>query len=245
MSDIKAGKKSWQLFLESKNPPKIEKKEEKTEEKVNPFAVCTASVGTKDKDKLESCIQDVKKKEEIKEETSADVAKPPEMASSVPNMAEGDDDEQKPVDEMTAGRLQRLEDKKKKVAEEVTKLDEEMAKLKEFGSKKYEFQQMQEQIRQLKEEMDQLKNGSGKKKPIDEGKKEEKKPFVKPTYEKEEKIVVNKMKANKSKKPEKDAVDELKKGKEKINEGYNKYLKNKVPANKSNVLPNGFNILIG
>lgn len=34
--------------------------------KVNPWAVCTASVGRGDKDKYERCVMDVKKKQGIK-----------------------------------------------------------------------------------------------------------------------------------------------------------------------------------
>jgi hypothetical protein len=34
--------------------------------KVNPWAVCTASVGRSDKDKYERCVMDIKKKQGIK-----------------------------------------------------------------------------------------------------------------------------------------------------------------------------------
>ena len=36
------------------------------EEKANPWAICTTSVGRKNKDKYEKCVKDVKKKEGIK-----------------------------------------------------------------------------------------------------------------------------------------------------------------------------------
>ena len=40
--------------------------EAKKGKKVNPWAVCTASVGRSDKDKYERCVMDVKKKQGIK-----------------------------------------------------------------------------------------------------------------------------------------------------------------------------------
>lgn len=40
--------------------------EAKKGKKVNPWAVCTSSVGREDKDKYERCVMDVKKKHGIK-----------------------------------------------------------------------------------------------------------------------------------------------------------------------------------
>jgi hypothetical protein len=44
--------------------------EAKKGKKVNPWAVCTASVGRGDKDKYERCVMDVKKKHGVKENKS-------------------------------------------------------------------------------------------------------------------------------------------------------------------------------
>ena len=46
--------------------------EAKKGKKVNPWAVCTASTGRKDKDKYERCVMDVKKKHGVKEEKASD-----------------------------------------------------------------------------------------------------------------------------------------------------------------------------
>ena len=44
--------------------------EAKKGKKVNPWAVCTSSVGRGDKDKYERCVMDVKKKHGVKENKS-------------------------------------------------------------------------------------------------------------------------------------------------------------------------------
>ena len=43
---------------------------EEAKKKVNPWAVCTSSVGRGDKDKYERCVMDVKKKHGVKENKS-------------------------------------------------------------------------------------------------------------------------------------------------------------------------------
>ena len=55
------------LSLQEKK--KKRKKKTKLKKKVNPWAICTAQVGRKDKDKYENCVLSVKEKHDIKKES--------------------------------------------------------------------------------------------------------------------------------------------------------------------------------
>ena len=65
-------------FEKGKKKDKEEKEEEEldeAEDKDNPWAICTASVGRKDKEKYEACVRDVKKQKDIKEDLKGNQAK--------------------------------------------------------------------------------------------------------------------------------------------------------------------------
>lgn len=79
-----------------------EEKQEEGKKKGNPWAICTASVGRKDKDKYEKCVKDVKKKEGIDENITEseyigeDDVQLSETEEAIQKMMEEDDDIKNP-----------------------------------------------------------------------------------------------------------------------------------------------------
>lgn len=87
---------------------KKKKKKAKLKKKVNPWAVCTTSVGRKDADKYERCVQDVKKQNKPKKESikESKVAKNPDVDRDL-----GDLEEKNTIKDHYSKRAERLFDR--------------------------------------------------------------------------------------------------------------------------------------
>jgi len=104
---------------------KKKKKKAKLKKKVNPWAVCTTSVGREDADKYERCVKDVKKQNNIKKESlkESKVTKNPDVDRDL-----GDLQEKNTIKDHYSKRAERLFDRlmekyKSKQESEVSKDD--------------------------------------------------------------------------------------------------------------------------
>lgn len=252
-NELKAGKKDWKKLMESKAPP-VEKKEDKKE-----WAVVEAAPE----------VPPTKSPEVAQSSTSLD-APAPESNSDGPkdiSLAENGDDS---VDEMTKVRIAKIEEKKAALANQVKELEEEAAFLKEFGIKKAQLAEMQNNIKSLKDEMVSMKEGkkSGKtgaapgnpnqsgnstwdnvaKKEDSEVDKSEKnrsrgkKEWKKEVSDMDEGMTRRGKKPGKAEETDEDAPKAKKKN---LKEGFERYMKTRVPAKDSGESPEGFGVVMG
>jgi hypothetical protein len=73
------------------NSPLFEETEEEGEDKNNPWAICTASVGREDKEKYEACVRDVKKEKGINESEEEEEVEMSDAENAIDKMLEEDE----------------------------------------------------------------------------------------------------------------------------------------------------------
>jgi hypothetical protein len=115
-------------FEKGKKKDKEEKEEEEldeAEDKDNPWAICTASVGREDKKKYEACVRDVKKEKGVKEELKGNQSK---IDANKNGKIDGDDFKLLKKKKTNEGMYENFEDENMSTDELMDRLDNMSAK---------------------------------------------------------------------------------------------------------------------